>query len=413
MFVECELSALKIYILVLIAALLAMLSLLISKAPKENLVMSIKMPLLHNSIISRSFAFYRSMLTIIKFSDVEISLQNHAVDRLSEVHQEFLEGYKIDVEELQIYLSKFFAIVHSMFKESGTDMPYNLIKKYNAEQDAIIAWCFRNVEPIAPMLTVRDDAEVENPSFQGNFVQSIEHMKISSFTKELTDEWLKILNEDERGRPIWFNELPVWQKRIYIDLVSLWQNRDEVVRNYNTKKPEEFDRMSLDTQLRIMSAFQNRLRMKSLSDMNLGEIFGLNSGAHVKNPAIRMGYSTNISTYLSTKPKSLNLVRRAHFCRIAIPSVIMSDKKEQFRISKANIEQAILHELPFNFGRLSKLYPKDNLVVPVFFQYSPSHHNFLPEELLLKIVRKVISDNDKYWKDSKYCKKLISDNEIS
>jgi|SaaInlStandDraft_6_1057023.scaffolds.fasta_scaffold00064_41 hypothetical protein len=374
-------------------------------------IMTIQLPLLHNAILKRSLCYYKTILNIIDYSDNTFSEVDKARNNLDIIYDDFLSNSFFEKQELQIFLSQAMGALYCFFKNSKTPYTINEIKWHISAQEHLYNWMMRNPQEIKPALIISDRNEVIDTSLTTDVIQSIMHNEVAIYTKELTDELLKVLDVD--SHPTWFKTLPEWEKNIFTDLVNIWRKRNEIVRNYSKSKPEEFNRMSQEAQLRIMMAFKGKLKNKQLSNMNLGEVLGMQTGSHIGYPSARMAYNTSIYSYDKDESGELKICWKSSFFRTAFPSVVLKDKDEQLRLTLLNLKQIIFYEMVAHIEKLlliNKNYKDKNIVIPVFFQTIITHHPYLPSKALIKVFENAIKLLRTDVADPEYCLQYIQNN---
>lgn len=368
--------------------------------------MPIKFSNMANSISSRTNSYFKAFQLIIDYSEANKDITERTTYLINEAYRDFLLIDAPTLQDLEVFTVKAITILNSFYLSCGVKSNLEFARKSISEADHIYNWIFRSRKKIQPVLLYGDSTNNYEPKLKKGFLQVMEQIPMRSFTKEMTEEWIKILDEE---KPEWFKQLPEWQRAIFTDFVSFWVDREKFADpNY---KPYYFTKMPPKIQSHFEMLISLHLKKKTLKEINLGVIIGLQPGAESKYPSNRNAYKTKLCNYMHSETNGVALLKKATMIRMAIPAVINSSPKEQERLTKMCIEQAILYEIvnQYKVGLvLSGM--KRKLVFPVLFQTLASNHRSLNDDVMMAAFIPAFEKAKSKFTNNEYCHKFLNDN---
>lgn len=370
--------------------------------------MAIKFSNIANSINSRANCYFYSAKIIIDYSEATKDSSQKAIYLLNLTYQEFSEHDSPEIPKLELYLGKICGILNSFFISNGIDSNLEYIKDNLSQAEHIYNWLFRVKSKLDPILVYSDSNNLYEPRLHKGFLQVMEQTPMLHFTKALTDEWLKIL-QGESKRPIWFKNLPLWQKKIFSIFVKIWVEREKLAdKDY---RPDYFTKLPEDIQnhyIKLISLYHKR---KVISTLNLGVILGLQPGSEDPYPATRNGYRTKLCNYMYTPEVGLSLLKKSTSIRVGIPAIINEVPEEQERLTIMCIEQTILYEIIHQYKvGLILSGMKRKLIFPILIQTLESKHRSMTDEKIMGAFVPAFNKVRQSLKDPDYCHKFLNDN---
>lgn len=278
------------------------------------------------SIRERGVSYIEAAILIIKNSTLDDQKKGLEILNLQDIQNDWKEDKEIDTNKLHELVNHLCNKIKPHVNPKAnlnnkSDLDKVLKSLNNAENH--VNWKKR--DPLKTVVQLDDDT-----------VQVRIDTPITEFTKKQEKEWLKILNDNEKDRPKWFNKLEKWEQRHFMEIVNKWNRLAD---------PKE----------------------------NLGTYMGVPPTTIRGYPGARNAYQSDIYTFKRNPnppneflPKPVSHVTKVRSGHIS-PSK-MKSKKERRAVAQENLEQLILagirNDIANNPGKSNFLVDFQTLISP-------------------------------------------------
>lgn len=361
--------------------------------------MSITIVSFERALKVRSYSLYRSARIIIEYSNSTgktSKTDKVALRELNSLATEFWSKENPTEKLLEEFSAKLLGVLKYSFESNNISFDTEELKRQLCHADHIYNWVFRDKKPIEASYTIVDNSENEHED-DVVYLFSIEHTELSYANKLVADEWRKIKSDKP---PSWFEVLQPWQKNIFIDFYSIWEERKGIIAN-PPSLPQAYRKLPFNIKKRLIEEINKEQNTRIHHVADFCEFLGMQTGYIPYYPSVRNGYRVQTCLYKSSgqQERKLSLVRKFTFVRTALPVVHSQDRNEMLRLTIANIKQAILFDIIYPFRRISKYSNKTScIVVPVLIQNIVSNHRVFDHELSKEIMYEAINELRKEFK---------------